>query len=59
MERRAAEALEYVMNILLAVPWNERPEIVSAILSNDIFCTHCGDGSRLKPNPACQCSNDE
>jgi hypothetical protein len=59
MERRATEAFEAVMNILLAVPWNERAEIVAAVRNNDIFCTYCGVGTRLKPNPNCYCNDDE
>ena len=44
---------------LLALPWQEREDVIHAVRFNNIFCWHCGYGSRETPNPDCQCWNDE
>lgn len=45
--------------LLLALPWQEREDVCSAITNNDIFCVYCGYGSPETPNPNCQCTNDD
>ena len=55
----ADEAAEKIIDIFLALPWETRSRAISAVQYNDIFCWHCGMGSREHPNPDCQCWNDE
>lgn len=54
-ERTAEEILE----ALIALPWDQRSEVWKSVRYNDIFCVECGQGEIDRPNPHCQCQNDE
>ena len=52
-------AINEITECLLALPWQEREGVIAAVRLNNIFCWHCGYGSRAEPNSDCQCWNDE
>lgn len=51
--------LDTIMDILLVTPENERSDLLADIRYNEIFCWHCGRGSRERPAGNCQCWNNE
>ncbi len=53
------EARDAIIQLLLALPWDERAECFSEVRWNGIFCCACGMGSPASPNANCQCQNDE
>lgn len=52
-------AWKTAMEALLALPWTERKDVITALRCNDIFCWSCGIGEPDRPNINCQCWNDE
>jgi hypothetical protein len=52
-------AAETIMETLMALPWEKRTSVWNAVMFNNMFCVHCGYGSREHPNGNCQCTNDE
>ena len=59
-DKLAADAVaKEAVRALLALPWQYRPRAFLGIRFNDVFCPACGQGSIEKPNPVCQCENNE
>lgn len=48
-----------ILSILLTLPEEDRANVFLQVRHNDIFCCSCGSGSVERPNPDCQCENDE
>ena len=52
------ETAQKIIEMLLALPWEKREDVIAAVKYNRIFCWHCGMGERDRPNPYCRCSDD-
>lgn len=48
-----------IIELLLPLPPGDRAEVIAAVRYNGIFCPDCGYGDLARPNPHCQCQNDE
>jgi hypothetical protein len=59
MTDRQEAIVAVIEGLLLSLPERERREVWATVEYNDVFCTHCGTGSRAEPNPRCQCTNHE
>lgn len=58
-EEEKAALSERMIDMLLALDFQDREDVFARVRFNDVFCVHCGWGSREKPNGNCQCTNDE
>ena len=58
-DARIAERAEAILVLLLDCPEQERALLCASLQYNEVFCWHCGYGSRETPNANCQCGNDE
>lgn len=59
MNAKQTAAYEAIFKALIDLPESELAEVIECVGSNGIFCCACGYGSYEKPNPNCQCENDE
>lgn len=59
MKDKYQQLADTMIKLLLTFDPEDRANFIGYIRFNDIFCPYCGEGSVEKPNPNCQCENDE
>lgn len=57
--KRLSETADEIIDLLLAIPFGNRPYVLDMIRNNGIVCLHCGLGSKERPNLNCHCENED